>query len=89
MYLAWMQKWPDAPLIRYLSLGHSEIVLINSLPALKEVLQTKCYSFVKPPFWVRLSREIAGRGLALMEGDEHKEQRRLLAGVSLTFKRLL
>jgi hypothetical protein len=50
MYLAWMRKWPDAPLIRYLSFGNSEVVLINSLAACKEVLQTRCYSFVKPAF---------------------------------------
>lgn len=80
-YLSWMKEWPDAPLIRYISFGNSEIVLINSLAAHKEVLQTKCYSFVKPPFFTRLVGEIVGKGLLFSEGDEHRHQRRLLAGV--------
>jgi cytochrome P450 len=76
-----MRKWPDAPLIRYLSFANSEVVLINSLGAFKEVLQTKCYSFVKPDFFARLIGEIAGKGLLLAEGDEHRKQRKLLAGM--------
>jgi cytochrome P450 len=80
LYLAWMRRWPDAPLIRYLSFVNSEVLLVNSLKAHKDVLQTKCYSFVKPQFFARLVGEIVGIGLLFAEGDEHKKQRRLLAG---------
>lgn len=63
-----------------MSVGNSEQLLVNSLEAHKEVLQTKCYSFFKPAFFARLVGEIVGKGLLFSEGDEHKKQRRLLAG---------
>ena len=78
---AWVQQYPDAPFIRYLSLGNTEILLVNNLQAHREVLQTKCYSFIKPPFWERIVGEIAGKGILFMEGEEHKKQRRLLVGI--------
>lgn len=80
LYLSWSMKWPDAPFIRYISFGNSEVLLVNSLKAHQEVLQTKCYSFVKPPFFARIVGEITGAGLVFAEGDEHKKQRRLLNG---------
>ncbi|PGH20752.1 hypothetical protein AJ80_03512 [Polytolypa hystricis UAMH7299] len=80
VYLSWTQTWPDAPFIKYMSVGNSEQLLVNSLEAHKEVLQAKCYSFVKPVVFTRLVGEIVGKGLLFAEGDEHKKQRRLLAG---------
>jgi hypothetical protein len=44
------------------------------------VLQTSCYAFEKPQWLSRIVGEIAGTGLLFAEGDEHKKQRRLLAG---------
>ena len=80
LYLEWMRKWPDAPFIRHLSFGNSDVLLVNSVDAHKQVLQTKCYSFVKPAFFRKLLGEIVGKGLLLCEGDEHKRMRRQLAG---------
>lgn len=54
--------------------------MVNNLAALKEVLQTKCYSFIKPAYYERVVAEIAGRGILFTEGDEHKKQRKLLVG---------
>lgn len=79
LYVKWINDYPDAPLIRYLSFGNSEVLLITSLKVFKDVLQTKCYSFTKPNFFKRIIGEIVG-GLVFTEGDEHKRQRRLLAG---------
>ncbi len=81
LYLSWSKRWPDAPFIRYISFGNTETLLVNSLKAHQEVLQTKCYSFVKPPFLARLVGEVTGMGLVFAEGDEHRRQRRLLNGV--------
>ncbi|KAK2810576.1 hypothetical protein FQN50_002833 [Emmonsiellopsis sp. PD_5] len=80
LYLAWSRQWPDAPFIRHLSVGNSEKLLVNSLAAHREVLQTKCYSFVKPAFFTRLVGEIVGKGLLFAEGEEHRRERRLLSG---------
>lgn len=52
--------------------------MVNSVQALKGVLQTKCYSFVKPGYYERVVAEIAGRGILFMEGDEHRKARKLL-----------
>jgi hypothetical protein len=81
LYVKWMRTWPDAPFIRHLSFGNSEVLLVNNLKAHKEVMQTKAYSFVKPAFFEKLMGEFLGRGVLLSVGDEHRLQRRFLAGV--------
>ncbi len=78
--LDWSQRWPDAPFIRYLSIAGKEALVVNSLAAHRAVLQTHAYDFVKPPFFARLVGEITGVGLLFAEGEDHKHQRRLLAG---------
>lgn len=52
--------------------------MVNNVQALKGVLQTKCYSFVKPGYYERVVAEIAGRGILFMEGEEHRKARKLL-----------
>lgn len=79
IYLAWSKKWPKAPFIRYISVGNSEVLLVNNMAAHKEVMQSKVYSLVKPSFFKRLVGEITGVGLLFADGEEHKKQRRLLA----------
>ncbi|KAF2183834.1 cytochrome P450 [Zopfia rhizophila CBS 207.26] len=80
LLLTWMRQNPDAPIIRYLHMANSEWLLMNSVQACKEVLQTKCYAFEKPAWFRRVVGEIAGVGLVNTEGDEHRVQRKLLAG---------
>ena len=75
-----MRKWPSEHFIRYLSFGNSEVLLVNSLEAHREVMQTKADSFVKPKFFERLLGEFAGRGVLFSVGAEHRLQRRFLAG---------
>ena len=77
--LDWSRKWPKSDFIRYLSIGNSEVLLINSLQAHKEIMSTHVYSLVKPAFFRRLVGEITGVGLLFADGEEHKKQRRLLA----------
>ncbi|ORY71114.1 cytochrome P450 [Pseudomassariella vexata] len=57
-----------------------EVLLLNSLAAHKAVLQTNCYDFINPPFFARLIRELAGVGVILADGEDHKAKRRLIAG---------
>lgn len=78
--LGWSRRWPDAPFIRYLSIAGREALVVNSLAAHRAVLQTHVYDFEKPPFFARLVGEITGVGLLFAEGEDHKRQRKLLAG---------
>ncbi|KAI0596764.1 cytochrome P450 [Biscogniauxia sp. FL1348] len=78
--LSWMRRWPSAPFIRVLSIGGQETLLVNSLDAHRAFVQTHAYDFVKPTFFARIVRDIAGAGLLFAEGDEHRRQRRLLLG---------
>lgn len=75
-----MRKWPDAPFIRHLSWGNSEVLLVNNLEAAREVLQVYAYSFVKPSFHVKLLGEIVGTGLLFGVGEQHRQLRRITAG---------
>ncbi|CZS91639.1 hypothetical protein WAI453_011830 [Rhynchosporium graminicola] len=91
LYLSWSRQWPSAPFIRYISFANTETLLVNSLQAHKEVLSTKCYSFVKPPFFARIVGEVTGMGLVFAEGEDHKKQRKMLNGIFSTpnMKKLL
>jgi len=80
-YLSWMREWPDAKMIRYFSFGNSEALLVTGLDPLREILSVKTYSFVKPPVFEKLVRPIVGKGLLFAEGEEHKAQRKLIAGM--------
>jgi cytochrome P450 len=74
-------------LIRYLSIGNAEALLVNSPQGFKDVLQTHCYSFVKPLVMQRVVGEIVGKGLLFAEGEDHKKQRRLLTGMWIRVSR--
>ncbi|RYP78528.1 hypothetical protein DL771_000481 [Monosporascus sp. 5C6A] len=80
LYVKWMREFPDAPLIRYLTVANIEVLVCNSLNCHKEVMQTKSYSFRKPDWWTRTVDAIAGEGVLSMEGDKHRAARRMLAG---------
>ncbi|KAL7926178.1 cytochrome P450 [Trichoderma austrokoningii] len=80
LYLEWMRKWPDAPFIRHLSWGNSEVLLVNNLEAAREVLQVYAYSFVKPNFAKKLVGEMMGTGLLFGVGEQHRRLRRITAG---------
>lgn len=84
-----MRDYPDVAFIRYLSLFNKEILMVNSPAAHKEVLQTQCYSFVKPQFYERVVGEIAGHGILFTEGEEHKKQRRLLIRMNSPYRTAL
>jgi len=82
LHIKWHHIWPDAPFIRYFGLGNEETLVINTMEAHKEILQTHCYSFRKPEVLYRFVGEISGRGLLFSEGEEHKRLRRAMAGQS-------
>lgn len=78
IYVEWMKQHPEAHFIRYLGFLNKEILVPNSVAAHKAVLQTNCYSFTKPGWFLRLAKEIAGHGILFMEGAEHRAHRKML-----------
>ena len=75
-----MREWPDAKMIRYFSFANSEALLVTGLDSLREILSVQTYSFVKLPVFEKLVWPIVGKGLLFAEGEEHKTQRKLVAG---------
>ncbi|KAI1106347.1 cytochrome P450 [Jackrogersella minutella] len=80
LYVKWMREHPDAPFIRYLTWGNTEVLVPVNLNAHREVLQMQCYSLQKPVWFLRIVKEVAGHGLILMEGEEHRAHRKMLGG---------
>ncbi|KAI2615518.1 cytochrome P450 [Hypoxylon sp. NC1633] len=80
LYVKWMREHPEAPFIRYLTWANTEVLVPNSLNAHREVLQFQCYSLSKSNWFLRIVKEVAGHGLILMEGDEHRAHRKMLGG---------
>ncbi|KJR87486.1 cytochrome p450 monooxygenase [Sporothrix schenckii 1099-18] len=82
-YTDWMQKWPDAPLIRYRETGlAAEGLLINSAAAYRDVMQSQtCYAYERSVPFRRLIGDIIGVGLVFAEGSEHRAQRKALGGL--------
>lgn len=67
-YNDWKRQFPDAPIIRYLTLGNNEVIIPLTAEAQKYVLQTRCYDFQKPLKWQKMVREFLGLGIATLEG---------------------
>lgn len=81
-FRSWMRRWPEVPMIRYFGFANSDAILVNSLQGYKEVLHTKCYSFIRTTAFRRLIQDIIGVGLVFAEGEEHRRQRRALGGMT-------
>lgn len=73
-----MEKQPDAQLIKMPGTPGLSPILVAGPEALKDILNTHSYDFVKP-WGVRafLARAI-GWGLIMAEGHEHKKQKKAL-----------
>jgi cytochrome P450 len=77
--IEWAYKVPNNGLIRYYMVGNLERVLLTSPKALSELLVTKVYEFLKPQMVRQSLARVTGKhGVLLVEGDEHKKQRKNL-----------
>ncbi|PLB55569.1 cytochrome P450 [Aspergillus steynii IBT 23096] len=75
----WITSIPNNGLIRYYIAGNLERVLLTSPKSLSELLAHKVYEFPKPDIIrASLARVTGEHGLLLVEGDEHKQQRKNL-----------
>ncbi|KAM3420477.1 hypothetical protein BST61_g3746 [Cercospora zeina] len=79
-FLKWIDEIPNDGLIYYSGFfratGH---VLVTSPDAIREVLVTRAYDYVKPEIGRKFLEQTTGRGLIVVEGDEHKMQRKSVA----------
>ncbi|KAK7207741.1 cytochrome P450 [Myxozyma melibiosi] len=69
---------PGTHLLRILGMLNTERVVLVSLAAVQEVLQTQCYDFEKPPFLSKSLNGVLGNGLLFAEGEVHQRQRKKL-----------
>lgn len=71
-----MNEIPNNGLIRISGLLHSDWLFLTDPASLSEVLVHKSYDFEKPSFVRQFLRIVLGDGLIVVEGDEHKFQRK-------------
>lgn len=71
-----MNEIPNNGLIRIKGLLHRDWLLLTDPASLSEVLVHKAYDFEKPSFIRQFLRIVLGDGLIVVEGDEHKFQRK-------------
>ena len=69
---------PNDGLIRYLDMFNWERVLVVSPNALRELLVTKCYDFVKPKLLNGMMIYFFGAGMPFVEGDVHRFQKKTM-----------
>lgn len=78
--IKWVEDMPENDgLIRYMGMFNAERIMPCSPKTLSEVLHQKSYAFVKPDFMRHgIGRILGLRGLLFAEGDEHRQQRKML-----------
>ncbi|VUC33351.1 unnamed protein product [Clonostachys rosea] len=86
LYQEWSRRWPESPFIRFLGLFNSEYLVINSVQAYQEVLQTKNSSFCKPALTRKTATIVIGDGLPFAEGDLHRHRKGVLLMESYLWK---
>ncbi|KAJ5793238.1 uncharacterized protein N7503_009216 [Penicillium pulvis] len=77
--LPWLRSIPNDGLIHFRSLLNFSTLLVTNQRALKDVLSTRNYDFVKPPIGQAFLVRILGEGPLLSEGNVHKMQRKASA----------
>ncbi|OAA73378.1 cytochrome P450 78A3 [Cordyceps fumosorosea ARSEF 2679] len=74
----WIAETPNDGFIRMFGPFHREYVFVTSPAALAEITVSKAYEFEKPRALREVFGSVLGHGLVLVEGQEHKLQRRNL-----------
>ncbi|KAL9092124.1 MAG: hypothetical protein Q9165_004557 [Trypethelium subeluteriae] len=75
-FLNMMTSVPNDGLIHFRGFFYRDRLLLTDPKALAEVLVTKTYDFEKPSRVRAFLRTVLGDGLIIVEGDEHKFQRK-------------
>ncbi|CZR41598.1 uncharacterized protein FPRO_11187 [Fusarium proliferatum ET1] len=72
----WMDTLPHQGLIRYMGVFNQERIFVASPEAAQELLSSNAYKTIKPELQWILANNIAGHGLLIQEGDQHKQARK-------------
>jgi len=75
-FLKWVTEVPNDGLIHFRGLFYQDRLLLTNPLTLGEVLVQKSYDFEKPIKVRNFLRRILGNGLIIVEGDEHRFQRK-------------
>jgi cytochrome P450 len=75
-FLLWMQEIPNDGIIMFRAFGYQPRLVLTNPKTLGEVLVQKSYDFYKPRPLRTFLRRILGDGLIIVEGDEHRFQRK-------------
>lgn len=75
-FLKWVVEVPNDGIIFFRAFFHQDRLLLTSPEALAEILVKKSYDFEKPGPARKFLRQVLGDGLIIVEGDEHKFQRK-------------
>ncbi|KAI1636612.1 cytochrome P450 4A12A [Biscogniauxia mediterranea] len=73
----WKREIKHNGVFRYLGILNSERLVFTSVQGCMEVLQ-RANDFVQPKLLANMASRIIGPGIVLINGEEHKRQRRLL-----------
>ena len=79
LFHEWSLSSPEGPFIRYLGFGNAESLVVNSVAAYREVLQTKASSFMKPALTRKCAAVVIGDGLPFAEGSAYRHRRSVLS----------
>jgi len=74
----WSNEIAHEGVIRYFGALNEERIFAISPRAVKDLLVSDAYKFVKPKLQFGLASKVAARGLLLLEGQEHKHVRKCL-----------
>ncbi|CZT11774.1 hypothetical protein WAI453_004318 [Rhynchosporium graminicola] len=77
-YRRWISEVPNRGLIRFRVLFNQERLFLTSIEALREVLVTNSYDFIKPEQASFTFRKVLGDGVLIANGAAHKRQRKIL-----------
>jgi cytochrome P450 len=75
-FLKWVTEIPNDGIIHFRGFGHQDKLILTNAQALGEVLVHKSYDFEKPTNLRNFLRQVLGDGLIIVEGEEHKFQRK-------------
>ncbi|GBB88722.1 hypothetical protein RclHR1_01530010 [Rhizophagus clarus] len=74
--IKWVQKYGN--IIKYYGLFNQPTLFIADTKIIQDITLNKVYDFIKPPNMLADAIIIAGRGLVLAEGEDHKRQRKMM-----------
>lgn len=77
MEFEWTRQYGGA--VKFNGAFGEQLLLISDPAAAQYILQTSGYGFIRPSDRKEVSRQLLGRGILTVEGEDHKRHRRIMA----------